>query len=90
MVYMGKEKGWKDKENFALHFENTKHNISMKPGMNFSGINIPLLHPSEKSCCRDDGNSSEMCLHLMDTLTAESNTRAPMTQNMNLRLQKLT
>lgn len=38
------KRGWKDKENFALHFENTKYNISMKQGMNFSGINIPLLH----------------------------------------------
>lgn len=55
MVYVEKKREWKDKEIFALHFENTKHNISMKQGMNFSGINIPLLHHGEKSCYSNDG-----------------------------------
>lgn len=34
----------KDKENLVLLFENSKHNIRMNRGTNFSGINILLLH----------------------------------------------
>lgn len=34
----------KDKENLVLLFENSKHNIRMNRGTNFSGINILLFH----------------------------------------------
>jgi len=48
MFYL-KKRGWKSKENFALHFENTKYNISMKQNVNFLGINIALLHHGAES-----------------------------------------